>query len=65
MSRNKKISWKVLVLIVLVSSFIFCSEVCAQNKEMKAVRKEQKKEMKAIKADQKEEMKTLKADQKK
>ena len=64
MSRSKNISWKLLVLIVLVSSFIFFFEVCAQNKEIKAVRTEQKEEMKTIKSEQKEEMKELKADQK-
>ena len=63
MSRNQKISWKLLVLIALASSFIFCSEVCAeQNLEMKAVKAEQKCENKAVKAEQKEEMKAVKAE---
>ena len=62
MSRIKK-SWKLLVLIALVSSFVFCSEVCADNcvKDAKAA---QKKEMKEIKADHKSEKKELKAAQK-
>ena len=46
MSRSKKISWKLLVLIALVSSFIFCSEVCADNCTKKAVQTEQKDEVK-------------------
>ena len=63
MCRSNKISWKLLVLIALVSSFIFCSEVCAeQNQEMKAVKAEQKCENKAVKAEQKEEMKAVKAE---
>jgi len=65
MSRSKKISWKLLVLIALVSSFIFCSEVCAVKKEeMKEVKTEQKCENKAVKAEQKEEIKAVKAEQK-
>ena len=62
MKRSQK-SWKLLVLVALVSSFIFCSEVCADNcvKEVKAAQKE---EMKEIKADQKSEKKELKAAQK-
>ena len=49
MSRSKKISWKLLVLIALVSSFIFCSEVCAvKNEGGKAVQIEQKEEKKAV-----------------
>lgn len=41
-----KISWKLLVLVALVSSFIFCSEVCADNcvKDAKAAQKEEVKE---------------------
>ena len=43
MSRSKKISWKLLVLIALVSSIVFCSEVCAEQKvEMKEMKAEQK-----------------------
>ena len=54
MSISKN-SWKLLVLIALVSSFIFCSEVCAvQNEEMKAIKAEQKCEKKAVKAEQKD-----------
>jgi hypothetical protein len=64
MSRNKN-SWKLLVLIALVSSFIFCSEVCADPKcEQKAVKAEQKEGIKAIKADPKCEQKEVKAEQK-
>ena len=60
MSRSKKISWKVLVLIALVSSFIFCSEVCAvKNEGEKAVQIEQKEEKKAVQAEQKEEKKAV------
>ena len=42
MNRSKK-SWKLLVLVALVSSFIFCSEVCADNcvKDAKAAQKEE------------------------
>ena len=55
MSRNKKISWKLLVLIVLVSSFIFCSEVCAvKNEGKEAVQIEQKEEKKAVCTKQKD-----------
>jgi uncharacterized membrane protein (DUF106 family) len=62
MNRSRK-SWKLLVLVALVSGFIFCSEVCADNcvKDAKAVQKE---EMKALKAEQKEEMKEVKELQK-
>ena len=64
MSRSKKISWKLLVLIALVSSFIFCSEVCAVKKEeMKAVQTEQKEEKKAVCTKQKEEKKAVQAEQ--
>ena len=73
MNRSKK-SWKLLVLVALVSSFIFCSEVCADNcvKDAKAAQKEeiteikadQKSEKKELKAAQKEEIKEIKADQK-
>ena len=61
MCRCKK-SWKLLVLIALVSSFIFCTEVCAQNQEMKAVKAEQKEEMKAVKEEIKCENKAVKAE---
>ena len=46
MSRSKK-SWKLLVLVALVSSFIFCSEVCADNcvKDAKAAQNEEVKEV--------------------
>ena len=46
MNRSKK-SWKLLVLVALVSSFIFCSEVCADNcvKDAKAAQKEEVKEV--------------------
>ena len=62
MNRSKK-SWKLLVLVALVSSFIFCSEVCADNcvKDAKAAQKE---EIKPIKADPKCEKKEVKAIQK-
>jgi hypothetical protein len=64
MNRSKN-SWKLLVLIALVSSFIFCSEVCADPKcEQKAVKAEQKEGIKAIKADPKCEQKEVKAEQK-
>ena len=73
MSRSKK-SWKLLVLVALVSSFIFCSEVCAHNcvNEAKAAQKEEVKEIKAdpkcekkeVNAAQKEEVKANKADPK-
>jgi hypothetical protein len=60
MSRSKKISLKLLVLIALVSSFIFCSEVCAvKNEGKKAVQIEQKEEKKAVQAEQKEEKKAV------
>ena len=41
-----KISWKLLVLVALVSSFIFCAEVCADNcvKDAKAAQNEEVKE---------------------
>jgi hypothetical protein len=65
MSRSNKISWKLLVLIALVSSFIFCSEVCAvKNEGKKAVQIEQKEEKKAVCTKQKEEKKVLKEEQK-
>ena len=65
MSISKKISWKLLVLIALVSSFIFCSEVCAvQKEEKKEVQTEQKEEMKAIPAEQKCEKKAVQTEQK-
>ncbi len=65
MSRSKKNSWKLLVLIALVSCFIFCSEVCAvQKEEMKAIPAEQKEEMKAIPAEQKCEKKAVQTEQK-
>jgi hypothetical protein len=64
MSRIKN-SWKLLVLIALVSSIVFCSEVCADPKcEQKAVKAEQKEGIKAIKADPKCEQKEVKAEQK-
>jgi hypothetical protein len=73
MNRRKR-SWKLLVLVALVSSFIFCSEVCADNcvkdakaaqkEEMKAIKADQKSEKKELKAAQKEEIKEIKADQK-
>ena len=72
MSRSKKISWKLLVLIALVSSFIFCSEVCAvkkavqpeQKEEIKAIKTEIKCESKAVQTEQKEEVKEVQADPK-
>ena len=76
MSSCKKISWKMLVLIALVSSFIFCSEVCAgpncqknvaqteQKEGTTAVKAEQKSEGKEAKVAQKEEIKAIKAEQK-
>jgi len=73
MNRSKK-SWKLLVLVAVVSSFIFCSEVCADNcvkevkaaqkEEMKAIKAEQKSERKEVKAAQKEEMKAVREEQK-
>ena len=55
MSRSKKVLWKLLVLIALVSSFIFCSEVCAVEKEeKKAVQVEQIEEKKAVCTKQKD-----------
>ena len=73
MNRSKK-SWKLLVLVALVSSFIFCSEVCADNcvKDAKAAQKEEIEEIKAdhesekkeLKAAQKEEMKAVKEEMK-
>ena len=49
MNRSKK-SWKLLVLVAVVSSFIFCSEVCADNcvKDAKAAQKEEVKEAKEV-----------------
>ena len=60
MNRCEK-SWKLLVLVALVSSFIFCSDVCADNcvKDAKAAQKE---EIKPIKADPKCEKKEVKAE---
>ena len=64
MSRSKKNSWKLLVLIALVSSFIFCSEVCAvQKEEKKAVCTKQKDEKKVPKEEQKCENKAAKSEQ--
>jgi hypothetical protein len=64
MNRSEN-SLKLFVLIALVSSFIFCSEVCADPKcEKKAVQTEQKKEIKAVKAEQKCEKKATQAEQK-
>ena len=60
MSISKN-SWKLLVLIALVSSFIFCSEVCAVTK---AVQPEPKEEIKAIKTEIKCEGKAVKEQQK-
>jgi hypothetical protein len=60
MSRSKN-SWKLLVIIALVSSIVFCSEVCAvQKEEIKAIKAEQKCERKEVKAEQKEEKKAVK-----
>jgi hypothetical protein len=64
MSRSKKISWKLLVLVALVSSFIFCSEVCAVTVEKKAVQTDQKEEIKVIPAERKCEGKAVQAEQK-
>ena len=49
MHRSKK-SWKLLVLVALVSSFVFCSEVCADNcvKDAKAAQKEEVKEAEEV-----------------
>ena len=64
MQRSKKISWKLLVLIALVSSFIFYSEVCAvETEEKKAVQTEQIEEKKAVCTKQKEEKKAVQAEQ--
>ena len=73
MNRSKK-SWKLLVFFALVSSFIFCSDVCADNcvKDAKAAQKEEIKEIKAapkcenkeVKAASKEEIKAIKVDPK-
>ena len=45
-----KFSWKLLVLVALVSGFIFCSEVCADNcvKDAKAAQKEEVKEAEEV-----------------
>jgi hypothetical protein len=64
MSRNKKISWKLLVLVALVSSFIFCSEVCAVTGEKKAVQTDQKEGIKTIPAERKCEGKAVQEQQK-
>ena len=50
MRRSNKISWKLLVLVALVSSFIFCSEVCADNcvKDAKAAQNEEVKEAEEV-----------------
>jgi hypothetical protein len=64
MSRSKKISWKLLVLLALVSSFIFCSEVCAVTVEKKAVQAEQKEGIKVIPAERKCEGKAVQEQQK-
>ena len=62
MNRSKK-SWKLLVLVALVGSFIFCSDVYADNcvKDAKAAQKE---EIKPIKADPKCDKKEVNAIQK-
>ena len=53
MNRSKK-SWKLLVLVALVSSFIFCSEVCADNcvKDAKAAQKEEVKEVAEVEVEE-------------
>ena len=61
MNKSKK-SWKLLVLVALISSFLFCSEVCADNCVKEAVKAEKKEQIKAIKADQKCEKKEVKAE---
>ena len=50
MCRSNKISWKLLVLVALVSSFISCSEVCATNcvKDAKATQNEEVKEAEEV-----------------
>lgn len=63
MNKSKK-SWKLLVLVALVSSFVFCSDVCADNCVKEAVNVEKKEQIKTIKADQKCERKSVKAEQK-
>jgi hypothetical protein len=63
MSRNKN-SWKLLVLMALVSSIVFCSEVCAVTVEKKAVQTDQKEEIKTIKTEIKCEGKAVQAEQK-
>jgi hypothetical protein len=63
MSRIKN-SWKLLVLIALVSSIVFCSEVCAVTVEKKAVQTDQKEEIKTIPAELKCEGKAVQAEQK-
>ena len=57
MNRSKK-SWKLLVLVALVSSFIFCSDVCADNcvKDAKAAQKEEMKEVKELQKEEKKEV---------
>ena len=47
--RRSKNSWKLLVLVALLSCFVLCTEVCADNcvKEVKAAQTEQIEEMKA------------------
>ena len=57
--RKSKNSWKLLVLIALVSSFLFCSEVCAgPNCQKKVDQTEQKEGIKTVKAEQKCERKS-------
>ena len=53
MQRSKRDRWKLLALIVLISTVAFCSAAYAQeqNEEMKSLRAEQKKEMKALRAE--------------
>ena len=65
MNRSKK-SWKLLVLVALVSCFIFCSEVCATNcvKDAKAAPKEEVKEAEEAKEVEVEEVEVKVDDEK-
>ena len=64
MKTAKKIRWHLLGFLILVSSFIFCSGVYAEEKntEVKEVKAEQKKEKKAVKAEKKESKKEVPAE---
>ena len=64
MKTAKKIRWHLLGFLILVSSFIFCTGLYAEEKntEVKEVKAEQKKEKKAVKADKKESKKEVPAE---